>query len=106
MLIEAYSPLGNNLTGEAKTMDDKVVHEVAKELSMDPGQLCVSWGIQRGTVVLPKSFTEKRIISNRLGKALPQAAYEKVTALEKHKRFNVPNNRWGYDVFDEWGRTW
>ncbi len=103
ILIEAYSPLGNNLTGEPKTMDDEVVYEVAKELGMDPGQVCVSWGIQRGTVVLPKSVTEKRIISNRLGKALSKEAFEKVSGLERHKRFNVPSRRWGYDVYDEIG---
>ena len=103
ILIEAYSPLGNNQTGEPKTMDDAVVHQVGKELGMDPGQVCVSWGIQRGTVVLPKSVTEKRIISNRSVTALPDDAFSRVSGLEKHKRFNVPSYRWGYDIFDEIG---
>jgi diketogulonate reductase-like aldo/keto reductase len=101
ILIEAYSPLGNNQTGEPRTVDDSAVHEVAKDLGVDAGQVLASWGVQRGTVVLPKSVTEKRIISNREVKELPQAAFDKLNALERHKRFNDPSSRWGYDIFDE-----
>lgn len=71
---------------------------------MDPGQVCVSWGVQRGTVVLPKSVTEKRIIGNRQVERLPEEVYEKVNGLERHKRFNVPSLRWGDDIFGEIGR--
>lgn len=102
ILIQAYSPLGNNITGEPKTVDDPEVHAVAKSLGMDAGQVLVSWGIQRGTVVLPKSVTEKRIIGNFQDAILPDEAMAKLNALERHKRFNFPA-RWGYDIFDEVG---
>jgi len=102
ILIEAYSPLGNNQTGEPKTVDDAEVHAVARELGMDPGQVLVSWGVQRGTVVLPKSVTEKRIKSNFQDAVLPDWAMDRLDALERHKRFNFPA-RWGYDIFDEAG---
>ena len=102
ILIEAYSPLGNNLTGEPKTVDDPEVHEVAKKLDMDPGQVLVSWGVQRDTVVLPKSVTEKRIIGNFQDQVLPDSAMQKLNAMERHKRFNFPA-RWGSDIFDEAG---
>lgn len=103
ILIEAYSPLGNNLTGEPKTVDDPEVHAVARELgTMDPGQVLVSWGVQRGTVVLPKSVTEARIKSNFRDRVLPDSAMARLNALERHKRFNFPA-RWGYDIFDEVG---
>lgn len=102
ILIEAYSPLGNNLTGEPKTVDDAEVHAVAQELGMDPGQLLVSWGVQRGTVVLPKSVTEKRIKGNFQDKTLPKDAMVRLDKLERHKRFNFPS-RWGLDIFDEIG---
>lgn len=88
ILIEAYSPLGNNTTGEPKTMDDPVCAEVGKQLGMDPGQTCISWGVQRGQVVLPKSVTEKRIISNFQDQVLPDWAMDKLNAMERHKRFN------------------
>ncbi|CAG8895321.1 unnamed protein product [Penicillium egyptiacum] len=103
IIVEAYSPLGNNQTGEPRTVDDPVVVEVAKEVSMDPGPLLASWGVQRGTVVLSKSVTPSRIAANLQLKILPDGAYDKLTGLERHKRFNFPAN-WGYDIFEEVGQ--
>lgn len=100
ILLEAYSPLGNNQTGEPKTVDDPEAHAVAKQLNMDPGQVLVSWGVQRGWVVLPKSVTEKRIVGNFQDKVLPNDAMQRLDALNKHKRFNFPA-RWGVDIFDD-----
>ncbi|KAK2757277.1 hypothetical protein FQN54_004791 [Arachnomyces sp. PD_36] len=102
ILIQAYSPLGNNQTGEPRTVDDAEVHAVAHELGMDPGQVLVSWGVQRGHVVLPKSVTEKRIIGNFQDRVLPDGAMDRLNKLERAKRFNFPI-RWGYDFFDEYG---
>lgn len=103
ILVQAYSPLGNNTTGEPKTVDDPEVHEVAKSLGLDPGQALISWAVQRGTVALPKSVTEKRIKSNFQDAILPEEAMKRLNALERHKRFNFPGARWGYDIFDEAG---
>ncbi|CAG8156087.1 unnamed protein product [Penicillium nalgiovense] len=103
IIVEAYSPLGNNQTGEPRTVDDPVVAEVAEEIKMDPGPLLASWGVQRGTVVLSKSVTPSRIEANLQVKALPDGAYAKLTGLERHKRFNFPAV-WGYDIFEEAGQ--
>lgn len=103
IIVEAYSPLGNNQTGEPRTVDDPVVAEAAKEIKMDPGPLLASWGVQRGTVVLSKSVTPSRIGANLQVKTLPDGAYAKLTGLERHKRFNFPAN-WGYDIFEEAGQ--
>lgn len=102
IILEAYSPLGNNQSGEPRTVDDPLVAEVAKETSMDPGPLLASWGVQRGTVVLSKSVTPSRIAANLQVKTLPDEAFAKLTGLERHKRFNFPAN-WGYDIFEEAG---
>ncbi|KAM0705281.1 hypothetical protein Q7P35_008071 [Cladosporium inversicolor] len=102
ILVEAYSPLGNNQTGEPRTVDDAVVHEVAKSLDMDPGVVLGSWGVQRGTVVLPKSVTPSRIASNLRVKELPSDQRKRLNDLERHKRFNFPA-RWGNDIFEEAG---
>jgi len=90
ILLEAYSPLGNNSTGEQRTVDDPLVHEIGKELGMDPGAVLGSWAIQRGTVVLPKSVTPKRIADNLKVKELPADAMEKLDGLEKHKVSDKP----------------
>ncbi|RYN40674.1 hypothetical protein AA0113_g8994 [Alternaria arborescens] len=103
ILIEAYSPLGNNQTGEPRTVDDELVGVLGHRLGMDGGQLLASWGIQRGTVVLPKSVTPSRIKSNLQVKELPKDAFDELSGLERHKRFNV-QSRWGFDIFEELGQ--
>ncbi|EOA91189.1 uncharacterized protein SETTUDRAFT_152336 [Exserohilum turcica Et28A] len=100
ILIEAYSPLGNNQTGEPRTVDDELVGVLGCRPGMDGNQLLTSWGIQRGTVVLPKSITPNRIKSNVQVKELPKDAFEELNALERHKRFNT-QSRWGFDIFDD-----
>lgn len=102
ILIEAYSPLGNNQTGEPKVIDDSRVVELAASTGLDTAQLVLSWGVQRGTVVLSKSVTPSRIESNLKVKELSQDTFAQIDALEKHKRFNV-QARWGYDIFEELG---
>ncbi|KAM0227345.1 hypothetical protein ACHAP5_012198 [Fusarium lateritium] len=100
--LAAYSPLGNNQTGEPRTVDDPLVAELAKKLGLDIGQVCYSWGVQRGSVVLPKSVTPSRIKSNREVTELPQDAFEQLNGLERNKRYNW-QTRWGYDIFQELG---
>lgn len=102
ILLQAYSPLGNNTTGEPRTVDDPLVQQIAQQLGMDAGVVLGSWGVQRGTVVLPKSVTPSRIASNLLVKELPAAVFAQLNSLERHKRFNFPA-RWGVDIFDEVG---
>lgn len=102
IIVEAYSPLGNNQSGEPRTVDDPLVAQVAKETSMDPGPLLASWGVQRGTVVLSKSVTPSRIAANLQVRALDDDAYGKLNGLERHKRFNFPAI-WGVDIFEEAG---
>ncbi|KAF4555865.1 Aldo-keto reductase-like protein 22 [Elsinoe fawcettii] len=104
ILIEAYSPLGNNQKGEPRTVDDEKVKEVAKRMGKDGGQLLVSWGVQRGTVVLPKSVTKSRIESNFQDFEIPAKEYDELNALERHKRFNFPAH-WGFDIFEEVGES-
>ncbi|KAJ5312087.1 hypothetical protein PENANT_c011G06179 [Penicillium antarcticum] len=102
IIVEAYSPLGNNQTGEPRTVDDPLVQDVAREEGLDSGALLASWGVQRGTVVLSKSVTPSRIASNLQVRGLSEPAFAKLTALERHKRFNFPAI-WGYDIFEEVG---
>jgi L-glyceraldehyde reductase len=54
------------LTSE-RTVDDPLVIEVAKSLNRTPAQVLISWAVQRGTAVLPKSVTPERIKSNFQG---------------------------------------
>lgn len=100
--IAAYSPLGNNQTGEPRTVDDPQVAEIAARLEFDIGQLLYSWAVQRGTVVLPKSVTPTRITSNLRVTTIPEAEMSTLNGLERSKRYNW-QSRWGYDIFQELG---
>ncbi len=57
--VEAYSPLG---TG--RHLSDPTVTEIADRLGRTPAQVLLRWGIQRNTIVLPKSTHRERIEEN------------------------------------------
>ncbi|KAG6902419.1 hypothetical protein C0995_000345 [Termitomyces sp. Mi166 len=102
LLLEAYSPFG----GDGRVKDSlavPVVKEIAAELGITPAQVLLSWQVQRGNVVLPKSVTPSRIIENLQITRLPLALAEKLEqAAVSHKpeRSNDPSKKWGVDIFD------
>ncbi|KAF2116460.1 NADP-dependent oxidoreductase domain-containing protein [Lophiotrema nucula] len=102
IVIAGYSPLGNNIYSIPRAVDDPVVVETAKALGKSPAQLLISWAVQRGTVVLPKSVTASRIADNFEDFEVPKWAFEKIYNLEKHMRMNFPA-RIGIDIFGEVG---
>jgi 2,5-diketo-D-gluconate reductase A len=57
---EAWSPLAQRLDLVA----DPVVTAVAGELGRTPAQVVLRWHLQQGNVVIPKSVTPERIMSN------------------------------------------
>lgn len=100
ILITAYSPSGNNIYGLPKAIDDPEVIAIAKEIGKQPAQVLIQWAVQRGTVVLPKSVTPSRIEENFVDFEVPQAAMDRINALDKNHRYNMPA-RLGVDVFGE-----
>lgn len=61
IVVEAYSPLGS---GTADIITDPIIVGLAKKYNVEPAQYLINWGLKRGYVVLPKSITPSRIISN------------------------------------------
>lgn len=61
IVIEAYSPLGSS---GAPLFKNETITAIAEKNNVEPAQVLISWAVQRGTVVLPKSVKETRIISN------------------------------------------
>lgn len=104
ILVEAYSPLGGE--GQVgKTLGLPIVQDIATHLDITPAQVIISWHVQRGTVVLPKSVTPSRIEENLKITRLPDALFEKLEAAavgHKPERTLNPSQRWGlpYDIFD------
>ncbi|THH03296.1 hypothetical protein EW145_g6370 [Phellinidium pouzarii] len=104
LLLEAYSPLGsNNQVGNTLRIPE--VKNIADKLGITPAQAVISWHVQRGTIVLPKSVTPSRIEENLQVTALPQDLFEKLeaaAAAHPPQRVVNPSKSWGlnFDVFE------
>ncbi|KAH0579830.1 hypothetical protein H2248_002658 [Termitomyces sp. 'cryptogamus'] len=59
ILLVAYSPLGKH-----KFALDLDIQKIAHRLNVTPAQVVLSWGVQRGTPVIPKSEHEDRLAVN------------------------------------------
>ena len=57
--IESWSPLG-----QARDLENPTVVQIAERLGATPAQVVIRWHMDRGFVVIPKSKTPERIISN------------------------------------------
>ncbi|KAK2053106.1 aldo/keto reductase [Colletotrichum caudatum] len=75
--------------------------ELVKSLGKEPAQLLISWALQKGTVVLPKSVTPSRIDENfEAVSELPEDVSDKISALDRNHRYNFLA-RLGVYTFDE-----
>ncbi|KII95745.1 hypothetical protein PLICRDRAFT_97506 [Plicaturopsis crispa FD-325 SS-3] len=87
IVLTAYSPLGqgNGL------VDEPVIKSIAEKSNATPGQVLLAWGVQRGTVVIPKSANEQRMIDNITLITLSDEDMATLNALHKkpgmHKSF-------------------
>jgi diketogulonate reductase-like aldo/keto reductase len=95
----AFGPLG----GSGSTLHEHpVIVEIAKRKRVETGNVMLSWGIQKGWSVIPKSTNPVRIARNLKGNfVLSSEEMEAMDrlALPKGKRFNRPN--WGTVVFHD-----
>ncbi|KAL4901551.1 hypothetical protein BDW74DRAFT_181562 [Aspergillus multicolor] len=101
ILLEAYSPLGS--TG-APIMEDAEIQGIAEKKGVSPATVLISYHVNKGVVVLPKSVSEKRIKSNLEVVELWEQELEVLDGLAakgKAKRINTP--LWGWDLgFSNW----
>jgi len=104
LLLEAYSPLGSNKQVK-ETLQLPEVQEIANELNISPAQAIISWHVQRGTVVLPKSVTPSRVKENLQVFALPEDLFqmlEKAATSHPPQRIVNPSRTYNlpFDIFD------
>lgn len=94
---EAYSPLGS---GVASVLQDETIIKIARKHNVDPAQVAISWQVQRGVAVLPKSVTESRIISNAKVITLSRGDMTEIDDIHKQKGKHVRTCHppWGVDL--------
>lgn len=93
IIVESYSPLGAN---NAPLLRNETIIEIAEKNGVEPATLLISWGVQRGAVVLPKSVKEARIISNLNTFTIPEDDFATLNNLANvegvHRVVNPPWN--------------
>ena len=78
--IECYSPLGSS---DAPVLKEPAIVKIADKLGIQPAQVVISWQVQRGNIVLPKSVHESRIQANLKTVVLPDEDFEALNNLSK-----------------------
>ncbi|WVW87070.1 hypothetical protein I302_109127 [Kwoniella bestiolae CBS 10118] len=59
IILEAWGPLAR-----AMRFDHPSIQKISKAKGRDVGQIFLRWGLQHGFIIIPKSVSPKRIVSN------------------------------------------
>ena len=99
MEVTAFSPLGSlsyEEMGSAEHSESLLLNEtiqkIARSLQATPAQVVLSWALNRGTSVVVKSSSHRRMLEN-LNSAnlkLDEAAMDAISQLNRNKRYNDP----------------
>lgn len=89
IVTEAWSPLGSG----GAVLNDPVITQIAEEKGVTNAQVIIAWHLAIGNVVIPKSVTPERIVSNfaSLDVSLTAEQVERINALDR------PDGRVGGD---------
>lgn len=96
IVLTAYSPLGSPSrparyikAEDPILLDEPHVEAIAKELGCTPAQVLIKWGVQRNTIVIPKSVTPSRIAANlaSLNVELTEEHMKQLAELDRGMRY-------------------
>lgn len=102
--VTAYSPLGTPGgldAGEPVLLEEDVLKDIAREVNRTSAQVLLKWGLQRNTIVIPKS-TDPSHIENNIALfdfELSEVQMQKLSGLNKDYRFVDPVKWWGIPYF-------
>ena len=102
--VTAYSPLGSQTemnNGKPALLEDEKINEIAAAHGKTPSQILLRWGIQRETVVIPKSTTLEHIKENNevFDFILSDDEFLKISSLERGLRYVDPYEWWKIPYF-------
>ncbi|MHB9056121.1 MAG: aldo/keto reductase [Paludibacteraceae bacterium] len=90
ILVTAYSPLGSRhliQSGDTITKNPVIV-EIARRHNCPAAQIILAWGMQRGTIVIPKSVNASRIKENfgSLNVTLDNEDMQRISTIDRNLR--------------------
>ncbi|CAI0375047.1 unnamed protein product [Linum tenue] len=104
--VTAHTPLGGSAAntewfGSVSCLDDDVLKGLAAKYKKTPAQIALRWGIQRDTVVIPKSSKVERLKENFEVSdfELTKEDMELIKGMDRKYRTNQPANFWGVDLY-------
>ncbi|XP_028765713.1 NADP-dependent D-sorbitol-6-phosphate dehydrogenase [Neltuma alba] len=104
--VTAHTPLGGATAntewfGTVSCLDDQVLKALAEKHKKTAAQIALRWGIQRNTVVIPKTSKLERLKENFdvFDFELSQEDMELIKGLDRKYRTNQPARFWGIDLF-------
>ena len=96
IVLTGYCPLGSAdrpanriTTGEPKLFENKTIIEIANSKGITPAQVMLSWAVNRGTSVIPKSVNPQRLKENLEAAdiELSTSEMQKINDLGLHYRY-------------------
>ncbi|KAL9593829.1 MAG: hypothetical protein Q9179_005676 [Wetmoreana sp. 5 TL-2023] len=109
--VTAHQPLGGrpvaavNLNADRPgPLTDPEIISIASSYNKSAAQVLLSWAVQRGTSVVPKTVQAARMVENINLFTLREEDIEKINRTGEEKgtvRFLDPRNHIGFDIFDE-----
>lgn len=104
--VTAHTPLGGAAAnaewfGTVSCLDDPVIQELAQKYNKTAARLVLRWGIQRNTVVIPKSSMVERLQENFqvFDFTISDEDMEKIKGIDRKYRTNQPARFWGVDLY-------
>lgn len=84
-------------------LEDRFFRSLAIVKNVTIPQLVLTWGMQRETVVIPKSVHKERIVENfgASNVRLNETEMRLIGLQDRKARFNNPSKSWGVDLFDD-----
>ncbi|GLT86139.1 hypothetical protein SLE2022_043010 [Rubroshorea leprosula] len=104
--VTAHTPLGGSTAntewfGTVSCLDDPILQGLANKYKKSVAQIVLRWGIQRNTVIIPKTSKYKRLQENFqvFDFELTKEDMEVIKGIDRKYRTNIPAKFWGIDVY-------
>eukprot|EP00897_Mesotaenium_endlicherianum_P010224 jgi/Mesen1/922/ME000117S00082 len=106
VVVTAHTPLGGGQANiewfkSTSPLEDPTLKEIGSKHNKTPAQVILKWGLQRNTVVIPKSNRVARLKENFdvFDFELSKEEMSQVEALDRNARSNNPAPFWGLDLY-------